>query len=227
MLLLDLKEELFCTRGCEGSEESKRLKNNKTGRRNWLTRIWKCFLITTVYFLVNVVTDIRQIPSTTTMSVCRAARLARVRPAAIKASSSRRLASTSSDHHDHHDHHGSSDGVEYPKEGACVKSRFNGLYKVDMLIIWTIGFSGPFWRNTVLFVAITTGVATLAPEGLLSPSGDEAPWLTRVLSHYAPKAGLWARTNEAHLEREEEKAQYNHVVQTAKRPQVHRFKYPL
>ena len=62
-----------------------------------------------------------------------------------------------------------------------------------------------------------------APEdlktGKILPIGEhEAPWLTRVLAHYAPSIENWAKTNEEHLARTGEKAQHTITQQSAKLP---------
>ncbi|TDL24212.1 hypothetical protein BD410DRAFT_767386 [Rickenella mellea] len=139
------------------------------------------------------------------MSVARAVRRVRPRSSATAGVPlQRRLSSTESHHHD--EHHESS--AEYPKEG----------------------FTGPFWRNTTILAIIGFGAINFAPEGILKGAGtsgtEDPPWLTRVLAHYAPSLKTWERLNAKHLELTEEQANYNLFVQDAKRPVMHRFRYP-
>ncbi|KAI5123974.1 hypothetical protein M0805_006386 [Coniferiporia weirii] len=116
----------------------------------------------------------------------------------------------SHDSHDAHHHDSSHDSTVYPKEG----------------------FTGPFWRNTFIAALGLFVVAKVTPSDLLSGSttedgGHEAPWLTRVLSHYAPSVEEWKRVNERHLALSEESAQNMLVVQNAKPPAVLKYKNPL
>jgi len=136
------------------------------------------------------------------MSVLRVAQLAkRVRPSTLSVVRQRRWAS-SGDHH-HEDTH---DSTVYPKEG----------------------FTGPFWRNVLISAGVFTGLAVFSPSDMLrgaSSDSEETPWLTRVIAHNAPSKETWQKVNERHLQQTEELARNAHLVQHAKQPTVHRFRY--
>ena len=87
-----------------------------------------------------------------------------------------------------------------------------------------IAFFTPFWRNTVLITLGLVAYANYAPDdwtsGKVNADGErEAPWLTRVLEHYAPSVDGWFKTNERHLARAGEISQNIITVQSAKLPQ--------
>ena len=157
------------------------------------------------------------------MSALRAAHLAkRVHPSSLSVVRQRRWAS-SGDHH-HEDTH---DSTVYPKEGASVKCNSNRFPNLSLLY-GLAGFTGPFWRNLLIFAGVCTGVAMFAPSDLLpgaSNDAEDAPWLTRVIAHNAPSKDTWQKLNERHLQQTEQLAQNAHVIQNAKPSAVHRFRY--
>ncbi|KAG1777557.1 hypothetical protein EV702DRAFT_1101889 [Suillus placidus] len=102
----------------------------------------------------------------------------------------------SHDSHAHHEHH---DDAHYSPEA---------------------GFSTPFWRNTVLLSLFAVGFYKWAP----SPNQDV--YLTRWLAQYTTPSEIWATVNQKHLLLSHQ-ASENTILQTdAKRPNVHRYRYP-
>ncbi|KAG2059240.1 hypothetical protein BDR06DRAFT_1003848 [Suillus hirtellus] len=82
------------------------------------------------------------------------------------------------------------------------------------------GFSTPFWRNTVLLSLLAVGFYKWAP----SPNQDV--YLTRWLAQYTTPSEIWAAINEKHLLLSQQ-ASDNAILQAdAKRPNVHRYRYP-
>ncbi|KAG2361326.1 hypothetical protein BDR07DRAFT_1472157 [Suillus spraguei] len=82
------------------------------------------------------------------------------------------------------------------------------------------GFSTPFWRNTVLLSLLAVGFYKWAP----SPNQDV--YLTRWLAQYTTPSEIWAAINEKHLSLSQQ-ASHNTILQAdAKRPNVHRYRYP-
>ncbi|GLB37221.1 hypothetical protein LshimejAT787_0402720 [Lyophyllum shimeji] len=126
------------------------------------------------------------------MSLARAVQLARQRPAA--AIVSRRNASSSA-HSQHEDHH---DSEQYPSEG----------------------FSGPFWRNTVLASVLAVAAYKYAPE----PTDDA--YLTRWIALYTPSRDQWLDMAAKHTALSVEESETTLLVTSAKKPPVHRFRYP-
>ena len=93
------------------------------------------------------------------------------------------------------------------------------------------GFSGPFWRRSVLAVAGLVGIAKFAPAdyltGEVSADGArEDPWLTRVLAHHGPSLKEWIAINESHVAQSQEIAEHTLLMQTAKPPVVVRTRQP-
>ena len=57
-------------------------------------------------------------------------------------------------------------------------------------------------------------------------SDDSVPWLTRWLAGITPKAEVWTKRNDKHLELSKATAEDRLLVQEAERPKVRRLKYP-
>jgi len=126
------------------------------------------------------------------MSLPRVVLLARQRPAAAIVSHRKASLSTHSQHDDHHDDH------QYPKEG----------------------FSGPFWRNTVLASLLVVAAYKYAPE----PTDDA--YLTRWIALYTPPRDQWLNMAAKHTALSVDESETTLLVTSAKKPPVHRFRYP-
>lgn len=83
-----------------------------------------------------------------------------------------------------------------------------------------LGFATPFWRNILLLSIGTVLAVKYAPE----PSEDA--YLTRWIAMYKPSPDLWLERNAMHTVGQREKASESQLVQDAKQPNVHRFRYP-
>ncbi|OBZ68131.1 hypothetical protein A0H81_11904 [Grifola frondosa] len=103
----------------------------------------------------------------------------------------------SSDSHDHH-HEEYHDNNVYPKED----------------------FLTPFWRNFIIFSAGVVAFYKYAP----APSNDA--YLTRWISQYATPAEVLERLGYKHLLLSAEQSVDNLIMADAKRPPVHRYRYP-
>lgn len=115
-------------------------------------------------------------------------------------------------------------------EGRCAQyvTLQTSILSYSLLHSPTTGFTGPFWRNVLIFAGVFTGLAVFSPSDMLrgaSNDSDETPWLTRVIAHNAPSKETWQKVNERHLQQTEELARNAHLVQHAKQPTVHRFRY--
>lgn len=82
------------------------------------------------------------------------------------------------------------------------------------------GFATPFWRNVLLISIGTVLAVKYAPE-----PGEDA-YLTRWIAMYKPSTDTWLERNAAHTAQQKDKAAESQLIQDAKRPLVHRFRYP-
>ncbi|KAI0758330.1 hypothetical protein BC629DRAFT_1552050 [Irpex lacteus] len=111
----------------------------------------------------------------------------------------RRSASTAAhdDHHDH-DHHHHEDNTVYPQESFVTKS----------------------WRNWAI-----GGLAAALFYKFAPAPGDDA-YLTRWISLYQIDKSLWTDLNNKHLALSAEGQINNLILADAKKPQVHRLRFP-
>ncbi|KAF8070263.1 hypothetical protein FPV67DRAFT_1668136 [Lyophyllum atratum] len=126
------------------------------------------------------------------MSLPRALLLARQRSATTIVSRRKASSSTHAHHEEHYEEH------QYPKEG----------------------FSGPFWRNTVLASLFAVAAYKYAPE----PTEDV--YLTRWIALYSPSREQWLDMAAKHTALSVESSETTLLVTNAKRPPVHRYRYP-
>jgi len=111
----------------------------------------------------------------------------------------RRFASTHSHDEHHEEHHGEhQDAVAFPKED----------------------FSSPIWRNFVLFGLAVVGFYKFAP----APGEDNV--VSRTIAHYSTPGEVWERLTQNNLLLAVEASDDNLLVADAKRPPVHRYRYP-
>ncbi|KAI0686360.1 hypothetical protein BC835DRAFT_1256643, partial [Cytidiella melzeri] len=131
------------------------------------------------------------------MSLARAA-LLKPRQSVVSALVLRRPASSAAheDHHEHHDHY--EDTTVYPQES----------------------FSNKTWRNWAL-----GGLAVALFYKFAPTPGDDA-YLTRWISLYSTDKSLWADRLQKHLLLSAEGQVQSLIVADAKRPPVHRYRYP-
>lgn len=106
------------------------------------------------------------------------------------------------------------------------------------------GFSGPFWRNTLLAVILSytayqiSGIYTPAAQGAdiehsHSPTAkpneadDESkPFLTRYIAYHMPRESTWKQRNDKHLELSIKAAEDKLLLSDAQRPKIRRLRYP-
>ncbi|CCM00404.1 uncharacterized protein FIBRA_02434 [Fibroporia radiculosa] len=109
-----------------------------------------------------------------------------------------RLASSNSHHDEHHGEQHVEDSVSYSKED----------------------FSSPVWRNFVLLGLAAAGFYKLAPA-----PGDDT-YLTRFIAHYSTPRDVWENIRFKHLLLTVEGSDDTLLVADAKRPPIHRYRYP-
>ncbi|KAI0081871.1 hypothetical protein K474DRAFT_1671433 [Panus rudis PR-1116 ss-1] len=132
------------------------------------------------------------------MSLLRASRQLRLHTSCGRATLP--VVRSASTHADDHHHHESSheDAVAFPKED----------------------FSNSFWRRFVLAGLLAAGFYKFAP----SPEEDNL--VSRFVAQFKTPQDVWASINSKHLELSA-KAQVNtSIVADAKRPLVHRYRFP-
>ncbi|PSS37879.1 hypothetical protein PHLCEN_2v347 [Hermanssonia centrifuga] len=109
----------------------------------------------------------------------------------------RRLASSEAHDEHHDDHHHVEDTTVYPKED----------------------FSSSIWRNAIVFGLVGAALYKYAPS-------SEDPILTRFISHYSTPKTVWEDLNVKHLLQTVENQIDTLVIADARRPPVHRYRYP-
>ncbi|CAL1707011.1 unnamed protein product [Somion occarium] len=131
------------------------------------------------------------------MSLARAGRIARLnRPCRPHVAS--RFSSSHAGEHDQHHHDAHADAIAFPRED----------------------FSAPIWRRFILYSLLAVGFYKFAP----SPKEDNP--FSRFLDQYRTPQEVWAAVNLKHLELSAQSQVDNLLVAEAKRPPVHRFRYP-
>lgn len=145
----------------------------------------------------------------TFMSFTRATLLAQQRPAA----SLIRSASTSVQTH-HGEHHED----RYPKEGPFVLYQSVGVRFTDNHL--QPGFGSPIWGYAMLCSLLAVGAYKYAPE----PTGDV--YLTRWIAMYTSPRNLWLDLNAKHTALQQDISEGNLLLSDAKKPRVHRYRYP-
>ncbi|KDQ57572.1 hypothetical protein JAAARDRAFT_130734 [Jaapia argillacea MUCL 33604] len=103
----------------------------------------------------------------------------------------------SSDSHAH-EHHEEHDNTQYPKED----------------------FSSPAWRGVILASLLVAGFYKYAPE----PGEDNL--LTSYIARYGTPSQVWEKINKQHLYLTQEATETILLFQDAKRPAIHRCRYP-
>ena len=81
-------------------------------------------------------------------------------------------------------------------------------------------FSGPFWRR---FVLATLGVVAFYK---FAPAPGEENRLTAALAEYSKPSAFWETLSLKHLMQTVEVSDGALLVGEAKRPPVHRYRYP-
>jgi len=110
--------------------------------------------------------------------------------------STQRRTASSSHDHGHHEEH--HDSTVYPVEG----------------------FGNAFWRNVLLLSL--AGVATYK----YAPRADDNLYLTRWIKMYTNSPDHWLELNAKHTAQQMEVSHTGMLLNDAKRPAVHRFRYP-
>lgn len=82
------------------------------------------------------------------------------------------------------------------------------------------GFGGPVWRYTILGSLLAIGAYNYAPE----PTNDV--YLTRWIAMYTAPRSLWLELNAKRTALAEDNSETNLLLSDAKKPRVHRFRYP-
>lgn len=106
------------------------------------------------------------------------------------------------------------------------------------------GFSGPFWRNSLLALILSyTAYKVSAVYGPAAQGADidhshdpnetpteasdkNMPLLTRYLAYHMPREGLWKENGDKRLIAAMKEAEDNHLIRDAQRPIMHRLRYP-
>jgi hypothetical protein len=84
----------------------------------------------------------------------------------------------------------------------------------------SLGFGGALWRNTALFSIVAVAAYKYAPEAA------EDVYLTRWIALYKSHRNLWLELNAAHTALEQDNSETNILLTDAKKPKVHRYRYP-
>lgn len=132
--------------------------------------------------------------------------------AATQAAVARRFASSSA-HDDHHHHQ--EDNTVYPQE-----SRRKLVHHPCLALTIMAAFSTGLWRNIVL-----AGLAAAAFYKFAPVPGDET-YLTKWIAQYSIPRETWNKANLTHLLLSVEGQQDTLVIADAKRPPVHRYRFP-
>ena len=115
----------------------------------------------------------------------------------------------SSDHHHHEEPH------EYPQEGETTY-----IASCSLLNVVITGFSGPFWRNTLIASLLLAAAYKYAPE-----PGDDV-YLTRWIALYTTPRDLWTELATKHTAMSLDLSETKLLLNDARKPLVHRYRYP-
>lgn len=102
----------------------------------------------------------------------------------------------------------------YAKEGQFTL--FVHYSKVDL----DTDFATPFWRNALVAAGLVVVAYKYAPE-----PGEDV-YLTRWIAMYANPVGEWLDNNASRTAIQEVGAENTRLMMSARRPPVHRFRYP-
>lgn len=83
-----------------------------------------------------------------------------------------------------------------------------------------VDFSSHVWGKSILAI---TGVLAFVK---FAPSPDEDNYVTRAIAHYSTPPEYWTELNLKHLYLTTEKQAEALVIADAKKPPVHRYRYP-
>jgi len=81
-------------------------------------------------------------------------------------------------------------------------------------------FYSPFWRNTAIFSLLGYGAFLF-----LSSEKNDQPFLTRYIARFTPSTAHWDTINDGNLIVAAVTAEENKLIQDARKPHIHRFKY--
>ncbi|KAG8906934.1 hypothetical protein FRB99_005708 [Tulasnella sp. 403] len=88
----------------------------------------------------------------------------------------------------------------------------------------SIGFTSPFWRNTIIVGILGYGLYQFSPSRK-SVDGNEGS-LTSWLRNKITPSDIWRTRNEKHLELSMDAAEAKNLTGSAKRPLMPRTRYP-
>ncbi|KAG8882987.1 hypothetical protein FRB98_003366 [Tulasnella sp. 332] len=91
-----------------------------------------------------------------------------------------------------------------------------------MLIRLYLGFTTPFWRNTIILSILGYGLYRIAPS---RESIDKDNSLTSFIRKSLTPSEVWKTRNENHLALSVENAQSRQLTEAAQRPVVSRIRY--
>lgn len=88
-------------------------------------------------------------------------------------------------------------------------------------MVWTLAdFVTPFWRNALIAAGLVVAAYKYAPE----PGKDV--YLTRWIAMYTTPVGEWLKRSVSRAAAQEVEAENTRLMMSARRPLVHRYRYP-
>ncbi|TFY79258.1 hypothetical protein EWM64_g4755 [Hericium alpestre] len=129
----------------------------------------------------------------------------------------RRFAST--DSHTHDVHHQSTD-EHYPREGAQIRPT-SYIAPLDLFLFLSMpGFNSRIWAYTVLAGLGVVGFYKFAP------SSGEDNFISKYIAHYRTPKEVWENWANKHLEFQTQVQENTFIIQHAKLPPVHVYRFP-
>ena len=91
---------------------------------------------------------------------------------------------------------------------------------VRILCCLRTAFGTKYWSKFLLVTLGTVAFFKFAP----SPEGDS--WLGRTIAHYKATGEFWTKLNNHHMLQSADVQAGNLIIQDARMPAVHRYRYP-